>query len=107
VVEGDTARVEVWAKLDAVLARDWPHGSGHTLPIRVMCVDAGYATQDVYAWRKRWRERSSGMMGRMHRRGPPSGRSPGKHLNCVTGARTFKVAWPAVRLAWRVRMVLN
>ena len=41
VIEGDTARAEVWAKLDALLARDWPHASGHTLPIRVMCVDAG------------------------------------------------------------------
>jgi phage terminase large subunit GpA-like protein len=40
VIEGDTARAEVWAKLDGVLARDWPHASGHTLPIRVMCVDA-------------------------------------------------------------------
>ncbi len=50
VIEGDTARAEVWAMLDVVLARDWPHASGHTLPIRVMCVDAGYATQDVYAW---------------------------------------------------------
>jgi phage terminase large subunit GpA-like protein len=49
VIEGDTARAEVWARLDAVLANDWPHASGHTLPIRVMCVDAGYATQDVYA----------------------------------------------------------
>ena len=50
VIEGDTARPDVWAKLDAVLDRDWPHASGHTLPLRVMCVDAGYATQDVYAW---------------------------------------------------------
>ena len=33
-----------------MLARDWPHASGQTLPIRVMCVDAGYATQDVYGW---------------------------------------------------------
>jgi phage terminase large subunit GpA-like protein len=50
VIEGDTARVEVWAGLDGVLARDWPHTAGHTLPVRVMCVDAGYAAQDVYAW---------------------------------------------------------
>jgi phage terminase large subunit GpA-like protein len=50
VIEGDTARSDVWQKLDDVLARGWPHASGHTLPIRVMCVDAGYATQDVYAW---------------------------------------------------------
>jgi phage terminase large subunit GpA-like protein len=50
VIEGDTARSEVRAKLDELLAKDWPYASGRTLPIRVMCVDAGYATQDVYAW---------------------------------------------------------
>ena len=50
VIEGDTARPEVWQQLDALLAKDWPHASGHTLPVRVMCVDAGYATQHVYAW---------------------------------------------------------
>ena len=63
VIEGDTARPEVWAKLDAVLARDWPHASGHTLPIRVMCVDAGYATQDVYAWVRQHPQASWGPAG--------------------------------------------
>jgi phage terminase large subunit GpA-like protein len=63
VIEGDTARAEVWAKLDAVLARDWPHASGHTLPIRVMCVDAGYATQDVYAWVRQHPQASWGPAG--------------------------------------------
>jgi phage terminase large subunit GpA-like protein len=28
VIEGDTARPDVWTKLDAVLALDWPHASG-------------------------------------------------------------------------------
>ena len=63
VIEGDTARAEVWAKLDAVLARDWPHTSGQTLPIRVMCVDAGYATQDVYAWVRQHPQASWGPAG--------------------------------------------
>ena len=63
VIEGDTARAEVWAKLDALLARDWPHASGHTLPIRVMCVDAGYATQDVYAWVRQHPQASWGPAG--------------------------------------------
>jgi phage terminase large subunit GpA-like protein len=63
VIEGDSARAEVWAKLDAVLARDWPHASGHTLPIRVMCVDAGYATQDVYAWVRQHPQASWGPAG--------------------------------------------
>ena len=50
ILDGDTAQTEVWQKLDDLLAKDWPHAAGGTLPIRVMCVDSGYATQDVYAW---------------------------------------------------------
>jgi hypothetical protein len=63
---GDPARPRasrVWAKLDAVLARDWPHASGHRLPVRVMCVDAGYATQDVYAWVRQHPQASWGPAG--------------------------------------------
>lgn len=52
VLDGDTARRDVWQKLEDVLRRDWPHETGHTMPIRVMAVDSGYATQDVYAWAK-------------------------------------------------------
>ncbi len=52
VLDGDTARRDVWQKLEDVLHRDWPHQTGHTMPIRVMAVDSGYATQDVYAWAK-------------------------------------------------------
>ena len=52
VLDGDTARRDVWQKLEDVLRRDWPHDTGHTMPIRVMAVDSGYATQDVYAWAK-------------------------------------------------------
>lgn len=50
VLDGDTARPEVWRKLENVLTKDYPHESGVTLPIRVMCVDSGYATQDVYSF---------------------------------------------------------
>ena len=67
VIEGDTARAEVWAKLDALLDKDWPHASGHTLPIRVMCVDAGYATQDVYAWVRQHPQGSWGPAGAVAR----------------------------------------
>jgi DNA modification methylase len=63
VIEGDTARPDVWEKLDGILARDWPHTSGQTLPIQVMCVDAGYATQDVYAWVRRHPHASWGPAG--------------------------------------------
>jgi hypothetical protein len=37
--------------------------SGHTLPIRVICVDAGYATQDVYAWMRQHPQASWGPAG--------------------------------------------
>lgn len=50
VLDGDTAKPEVWKQLENVLNRDYPHESGVTLPIRVMCVDSGYATQDVYSF---------------------------------------------------------
>lgn len=50
VLDGDTAQPEVWRKLDKLLSKDWPHVSGTSLPIRVMCVDSGYATQEVYGW---------------------------------------------------------
>jgi phage terminase large subunit GpA-like protein len=50
VLDGDTAQPDVWKKLDSLLSRDWSHAGGSTLPIRVMCVDSGYATQDVYGW---------------------------------------------------------
>ncbi len=50
VLAGDTARADVWRQLEAVLQHDWPHASGHTMPIRVMAVDSGYATQEVYNW---------------------------------------------------------
>jgi len=50
VLSGDSAQPAVWEKLDKLLAQDWPHACGATLPIQVMCVDSGYVTQSVYAW---------------------------------------------------------
>lgn len=50
VLQGDTAKPEVWRELEKVLYKDYPHASGITMPIRVMCVDSGYATQDVYSF---------------------------------------------------------
>lgn len=54
VLDGNTAEQEVWNKLDKLLSKDWQHTSGTTLPIRVMCVDSGYATQDVYNWVRKY-----------------------------------------------------
>ena len=52
VLDGDTAKPEVWKKLQNVLFKDYPHESSITLPIHVMCIDSGYATQDVYSFVK-------------------------------------------------------
>jgi len=50
VLPGDPVRPEVWTLLDALLAEDIPCTGGGTLPIRMLCVDSGYATQSVYGW---------------------------------------------------------
>jgi phage terminase large subunit GpA-like protein len=60
---GDTAMPEVWGKLEGLLRRDWQHAGGGTLPIRVMAVDSGYATQDVYGWVKTHPQASWGGSG--------------------------------------------
>jgi phage terminase large subunit GpA-like protein len=53
VIDGDVETQTPWDRLDALLARDWPHASGALLPIRVLCVDAGYATTAVIRWARR------------------------------------------------------
>lgn len=53
VLDGDTARPEVWKRLDAMLAESWPHESGYDLPVRRVAIDSGFATQEVYAWARR------------------------------------------------------
>lgn len=63
VLMGDTAMPEVWEKLEALLRRDFHHTGGGTLPIRVLAVDSGYATQDVYAWVKTHPQASWGGSG--------------------------------------------
>ena len=56
VLDGDTAKPDVWRQLQNVLHKDYPHESGITMPIRVMCVDSGYATQDVYNFVKNFNQ---------------------------------------------------
>ena len=43
-----------WAQLDALLARTFRHASGVEMPIRLLAVDSGYNTQQVYAWARRY-----------------------------------------------------
>jgi phage terminase large subunit GpA-like protein len=55
VLPGDTADLErgPWPQLDALLARAFPHEGGTAMPIRMLAVDSGYNTQQVYAWARR------------------------------------------------------
>src|SRR4051794_34588640 len=50
VLEGDTSRPEVWAKLTLYANRTFPHASGTDLPIARLAIDSGAETQTVYAW---------------------------------------------------------
>ena len=63
VLDGDTAQPKVWRKLTKLLSEDWQHAWGLTLPIRVMCIDSGYATQTVYDWVKDHPQASWGASG--------------------------------------------
>ena len=51
VLQGDTAKTDVWNKLSAMLEERFPHTeTGAGMMIDRMAVDSGYATQQVYAW---------------------------------------------------------
>lgn len=56
VLPGDTADLEngPWKDLDALLARTFPHDGGVEMPIRMMAVDSGYNTQQVYTWCRKY-----------------------------------------------------
>jgi hypothetical protein len=101
VIDGDSARPEVWQKLDAVLARDWPHASGQSLPIRVMCVDAGYATQDVYAWVRRHPQAGWGPAGSAARQprtaAPVKGRDQDTALRRIRYRHCRGIVRPSIR----------
>jgi phage terminase large subunit GpA-like protein len=54
VIEGDTARVEVWSKLDSVLGTVY-EGPGGERTIRKLAIDSGFGAQYVYDWARRHR----------------------------------------------------
>jgi phage terminase large subunit GpA-like protein len=45
---------ELWDMLGELLDRDWPHASGHTLPIWVMAIDTGKLPKPVYDFALRY-----------------------------------------------------
>lgn len=55
-IPGDTSDIDrgPWGQLDAMLARTYPHAAGVEMPIRMLAIDAGYNTQTVYGWTRRY-----------------------------------------------------
>ena len=53
---GETADLDrgPWSQLDALLARTYPHAAGVEMPIRMLAIDSGYNTANVYSWAKRY-----------------------------------------------------
>jgi len=54
VILGDTAALEVWDKLALIVRETWEREDGVVLPMRMMCVDAGYNTPHVYTFCQRF-----------------------------------------------------
>lgn len=50
VISGDTAGDEVWEELSKQLRQTYVCSNGLHLPIRMLAIDTGYRTQDVYRW---------------------------------------------------------
>ena len=45
---GDPGQPQVWTQLREFIAKTYRHESGHRLRVRLVCVDSGFATQQVY-----------------------------------------------------------
>jgi phage terminase large subunit GpA-like protein len=57
VLPGNTADLTEagpWGQLDALLARSFPHDDGGELAVRMLAVDSGYNTSEVYAWARKY-----------------------------------------------------
>lgn len=54
ILVGDTSSDEVWKQLDDILELSFPHESGASLQIRLLGVDSGYRTENVYAFVRRY-----------------------------------------------------
>ena len=54
VLIGDPEGVPLWEKLDAILDEEFEHESGGRLKVRLMAIDSGFASNDVYQFGRRW-----------------------------------------------------
>lgn len=50
VLMGDTARDTVWKRLAELVAENWTHASGASMPLARFALDTGFATQESYAF---------------------------------------------------------
>lgn len=53
VIDGDTSKPEIWARLGQCLGRTYRHVAGVDLPVIRFAIDSGFATQEVYAWSRK------------------------------------------------------
>ncbi len=49
-IPGDTGNEDEWSKLDELLSRTYHSAAGVAFSIRLLAVDSGYNTNQVYAW---------------------------------------------------------
>jgi phage terminase large subunit GpA-like protein len=56
VLMGDTARDEVWKQLGQLVDEIWTHASGAQLPLSRFALDTGFATQEAYAFVRRFKD---------------------------------------------------
>lgn len=50
----DLTETGPWGHLDALLARSFPHERGAELQVRMLAVDSGYNTSEVYSWARKY-----------------------------------------------------
>ena len=53
VLPGDTSGEVVWARLDELLDAPWPGEDGVLFTIKMLAIDSGFNTQQVYNWARR------------------------------------------------------
>lgn len=54
VLLGDTAKADVWSELAKVVGETWEREDGMLLPLRLMAVDSGYNTSEVYSFCRKY-----------------------------------------------------
>jgi phage terminase large subunit GpA-like protein len=54
VLPGDTSAQAVWDDLAAIVESTWKRSNGMELPLKLMAVDSGYNTSDVYRFTRRY-----------------------------------------------------